>query len=188
MVGDCALSVPVLLNGLGNFSVSLTFVVHYTPVEYFFKCRSIGISLALGYLGNIFVSIDVINEAVNKIIFSEDGLALNLIPDGPLANSSFDKLVVFFLCLRSCSAELSEYPVCGEAGVGRFFPCCGPVAGPSPVFGVFDHLGAYGVKNHVSAYFKEVRVLLNEDCLIPSLEEVPGFIVAFVSRLRINTV
>ena len=78
MVGDCALSVPVLLNSLGNFSVSFAFVVQYTPVEYFFKCRSIGISLALGYLGNIFVSIEVINEAVNKIIFAEDGLALNL--------------------------------------------------------------------------------------------------------------
>jgi hypothetical protein len=182
MVGDCALSVPILLNSLGNFSLSLTLVVQYTPVEYFFKCRSIGISLALGYLRDIFVSIEVINEAVNKIIFSEDGLALNLIPDGPLANSPFDKLLIFFLCLRSCSAELSEYPVRGEAGVGRFFPCCGPVAGPSPVFGVFDHLGAYGVKNHVSAYFKEVCVLLDEDGFVPALKEVPGLVVAFVFR------
>ena len=33
MIGNRTLSVPVLLNGLGNFSVSFSFVVQYTLVE-----------------------------------------------------------------------------------------------------------------------------------------------------------
>ena len=118
----------MLLDSLGNFPVPLTSVVQYTLTEYFFKWWSVGVTLALGDLGNIFMPPEMIGHAVNKIIFAEKGLALNLIPDGFLADPPFYKLAIFFLCRASCSAELSEYPVRGKTRVGRLFPSCGPVA------------------------------------------------------------
>lgn len=131
---------------------------------------------------------EMIGEAVNKFIFAEKGLALYLIPDGFLADPPFHKLAVFFLCLGSCSTELSEYPIFGEAGMGRLFPCCGPVAGPFPVFWFFDHLRADRIKNHIAADFQKVRVFLNEDAFVPALEKVAGLVAAFVPRLSINAV
>ena len=131
---------------------------------------------------------EVISEAVNKVIFAEKGLALNLIPDGFLANPPFYKLAILFLCFGSCSAELAEDPICGEAGVGRFFSRGGLIAGPFPVFGLFDHPCANWIKNRVTADFQKVRVLLNEDGLVSALEEMPGLVVAFVPRLSINAV
>src|SRR3989344_3654345 len=125
MICNRTLSITVLLNSLGNFLVPLVFVVKYTLIEYFFKRWPIGVSLALGYLGNIFVSLKMFNEAANKIIFPEDGLSLYLIPDSFLINPPFDKLAVFFLGLGSRSAALPEYPVFGEAVVERFLPCRG---------------------------------------------------------------
>ena len=191
MICNSTLSITVLLNSLGNFLVPLVFVVKYTLIEYFeyfFKRWSIGVSLALGYLGNIFVSLKMFNEAANKIIFPEDGLSLYLIPDSFLIDPPFDKLAVFFLGLGSRSAELPEYPVFGEAVVERFLPCRGSVAGPSPVFGLFDHHSANGIKNHVSADFKKMCVLLDEDGLVSALEEMPRLVVAFVPRLSIDAV
>ena len=122
MISDRSLCIPILLNSLGNFIVSFTFVVQYALCEYFIKFRSVGKSLALRYFRNIFMPFEMIGKAINKVIFAEEGLALNLIPDGVLANAPFHKLTIFFQRLRSCSAELSEYPICREAGLWRFFP------------------------------------------------------------------
>jgi hypothetical protein len=131
---------------------------------------------------------EMIGETVNKVIIAEKCLTLNLIPDGFLADPPLHKLAIFFLCLGSRSAELSENPICSEAGMGRFFPRRGQVAGPFPVFGLFDHPRADRIKNYIAADFQKVRVLLNEDGLVPALEKVPGLVVAFVPRLSINAV
>src|SRR3990172_2293388 len=129
----------------------------------------------------------MLGEAVNKVIFAEKGLALNLIPNG-LSDTPVDELAIFFLCLCPCPAELPEYPICGEAGVGKLFPRSGPVAGPFPVFGLFDHPRADRIKNYIAADFQKVRVLLNEDGLVPALKKVAGLVAAFVPRLGINTI
>ena len=130
---------------------------------------------------------EMIGEAVNKILFAEKGLALYLIPDG-LSNTPVHELAVFFLSLGSCSTELSEYPICGEAGMGLLFPCCGPVAGPFPVLWFFDHPRADRIKNYISADLQKVRVFLNVYGLIPALEQVAGLVAAFAPRLCINAV
>ena len=72
--------------------------------------------------------------------------------------------------------------------MGLLFPRSGPVAGPSPVLGLFDHLGTNGIKNHIAADFEKMGVLLDKDCLVPALEEVTGLVVTFVPCLSINTV
>ena len=51
MIGNRTLRAPVLLNSLGYLLVPCTFVIKYTRFEYFFKGRSAGKSLALGYFG-----------------------------------------------------------------------------------------------------------------------------------------
>ena len=188
MIGNRTLRVPIFLNSLGYFLVPLPFVSKYTLFEYFFKVRSIGKPLALGYLGNVLMPSEVINEVVNKIVFAEDGLALNLCPDGLFVDPPFYKLAILFLRLSSRSAELAEYPLCGEAGVRLFFACCSPIAGPRPVLGSFYHSGAKGIKNHVTADLQKMRVFLDENGFVPALEEMSCFIVAFVSRLCINAV
>ncbi len=56
------------------------------------------------------MSSEMIGQAVNKIIFAQKGLALNLIPDAFLADPPIHKLAIFFLCLASCSAEIVRVP------------------------------------------------------------------------------
>ena len=131
---------------------------------------------------------EVIGEAVNKVILAEEGLALNLIPDGVLANARLHKSTIFFQRLGSCSAELSEYPICNEAGVGRFIPRCGPIAGPFPVFWLFHHIRADRSQDHIAANLQKVRVLLAHNGLVPALEKVTGLVMALVPRLSINAV
>jgi hypothetical protein len=72
--------------------------------------------------------------------------------------------------------------------MGRLFPGCGPVAGPFPVFGLFDHLRADRIKDHITADLQKMRVLLNEDGLVPALKKVSSLVAAFVPRLGINAV
>lgn len=104
----------MLLDSLGNFPDPLTLVVQYALSEYFVKCRSVGVTLALGDLGNILMPSEMIGQAVNKILFTEQGLALDLVPDGFLADSLFRQLAVFFLCFTSRSGELSEFRARGR--------------------------------------------------------------------------
>ncbi len=72
--------------------------------------------------------------------------------------------------------------------MGLLFPCCGPVAGPFPVFGLFDHLRADRIQNHITADLRKVGVLLDEDGLVPALEKVTGLVATFVPSLGIYAV
>lgn len=81
MICNRSLRIAVFLNSLGNFLVPLAFVRKYTLIEHFFKSWPVRISLALGYLRDIPVLFKVINEAVNKIIFTKNCLAFDLIPN-----------------------------------------------------------------------------------------------------------
>jgi hypothetical protein len=113
---------------------------------------------------------------------------LNIEHDGFFIDAPFSKLAVFLFCFVSFPAELPEDPIRGEARVGLFFACGGAVAAPFPVFGLFDHLRANRIQNHITADLQKMRVLLNEDGLVPALEKVSGLVAAFVPRLGINTI
>jgi len=188
MIGDRTLSVSMLLNGLRYLPVPLAFVSEDTISEYYVKLRSVRKPLALGYLRNILVSFKMIAQTVDKIIFTENRLALYFIPDCLFADAPFDKLAVFFLCFGSCSAELSEHPVSCKTRVGLFLTCCCKIAGPFPILGLFDYSCADGIQHHVTAYFKEMAVLLDKNGLIPALEEMAGPIAPFIECLGIDAV
>jgi hypothetical protein len=187
MIRDGPLGVAVLLNSFGDLLVPFAFVHDYTLGQKFVKRRPVRVALALRYFRNVLVASQVICEAVNKVILAEKCLALDLIPDG-LSNTPLHESAIFFLCLGPRSTELSEYPIRGEARVGRLFSCRGPVAGPFTVFGLFNHFRADRIQDNITADFEKVRVLLDEDGLVPALEKVAGLVAAFVPRLRINAV
>ncbi len=188
VIGDRTLSVSVLLNGLGYLPIPLAFVSEYTLSEYFVKLRTVGKPLALGYRRNIPVSFKMIAQTGDKIVFTENRLALNFIPDCLFTDPTFDKLAVFFLCFGSCSAELAEHPVYSKTRLELFLTRCCPIAGPFPIVKSFDRSCADGIQHHITAYFKEMAVFLNKNGLIPALEEMSGFLVAFVPRLSKNAV
>ena len=72
------------------------------------------------------------DQAVNKIILTQEGLSPHLCPDGLFVDAPFDELTVFLLSLSSLSAELAQHPVDGQAGMRRFLPGCRAVAAPLP--------------------------------------------------------
>jgi len=71
---------------------------------------------------------EIVNEHVHKFIFTEYSLPLHVCPDRFFTYPPSDKLPVFFLGLPPLGTELSEHPVCGQAGVLLFTACCGAVA------------------------------------------------------------
>ena len=66
--------------------------------------------MALGYLRNVLMFLDMGEEPLHKIIFTQDGLPLYLSPDSLLAYAPLDKLPVFLLGLGPLSAELPKDP------------------------------------------------------------------------------
>mgnify|MGYP001607791079 CR=1 FL=1 len=99
-----------------------------------------------------------------------------------------DELPILFLCLSPLPAELAEYPVSREAGMGLGLPRSRQIAGPFPVFRFFHHLCPNGIQDHVPAYFKKMAVFLDQDGLVPALEQVSGPAVPFVEELGIHSV
>jgi len=71
---------------------------------------------------------EIVNEPVHKFIFTKYSLPLHVCPDRFFTYPPSDKLPVFFLGLPPLGTELSEHPVCGQAGVLLFTACCGAVA------------------------------------------------------------
>jgi len=68
---------------------------------------------------NVPVFLDRGNQSLDKVVFSRNGLTLDLPPERFLANTPRDELTVFLLSVRSLSAGLSEHPINGETGRGR---------------------------------------------------------------------
>lgn len=143
--GNLALPVGISLNSLSHLPVSLFSVLEYTLLEYFFKCRSVCVSLTPGYLGHMLVFLQVIGKAVYEFVFSQDDLPFNLEHDRFFIDSPFNELAVFPFCFVSLPAELAEDPIRGEAGVGLFFACGGAVAAPFPLLGAFYHSCPKGI-------------------------------------------
>jgi hypothetical protein len=133
------LSIPIFLHSINDCRVAFAFVCDNLFREYFFKVWPVHLPMTLGYFRNVLVFSDVRDQALNKIILSQDGLSLDLSPDRFFADPLLDELTVFLLCFGSLSAELPKYPIDGQARRRRFSPCCGPVAGPLPLFRLFNH-------------------------------------------------
>ena len=137
--GNLALPIPVFLDSLCYLLVSLFSVLEYTLIEDFIKQRTVCVPLASWYLGHMFVFLQVIDEAVYEFVFAQYDLPLNLLPDRFSPDSPVNELAVFLFCLASFTAELTENPIRGEAGVGFRFACGCAVAAPFPLLGTFYH-------------------------------------------------
>jgi len=99
-----------------------------------------------------------------------------------------DELSILLLPLASLPAELPQHPVCRQARMGFGLSRSRQITGPFPVFRSFDHLCADGVQDHISAHLKKMAVFLNQDGLVPALEQVAAPAVPFVEELGVHPI
>lgn len=122
MISHFTLLVSISLYRLGDLLVSLGLVLYHPCREDLFQRWPVHIALALRDVGYALVFFDLSQEAVYKVVLTEDGLPLQVFPDGCFAYPLVHKLPVLFFSLCSGSAELSEYPVSDQAGMGGSVP------------------------------------------------------------------
>jgi hypothetical protein len=72
--------------------------------------------------------------------------------------------------------------------MGLGLPCGRQVAGPFPVFRSFDYLCTNRIQDNVPANLKKMAVLLDQDGLVPALEEVTAPIVPFIEELGVYSI
>jgi len=63
----------------------------------------------------------MVDEFIDEAFFSQESLASYLGPDGILPDTSLNKLPVLLLRLTPLPAELAQYPVGGQTGMGLCF-------------------------------------------------------------------
>ena len=98
MSGYLSLSIPVFLNSFNNHFVPLFPVLQYSFLKDFFQVRSIHITVALGNVGDVLAFLDMGKQTLDKIVFAQNGLTLDLPPYRFFADSPRDELLVFRLC------------------------------------------------------------------------------------------
>jgi len=72
--------------------------------------------------------------------------------------------------------------------MGLCLPCGRQVAGPWILLRILNHPGADGIQDNVPANFQQMAVLLDENGLVPALEQMACPSVAFVEKLGVDTV
>ncbi len=115
MSGYLLLGVAVFLHGINDLLISFSSCPYNIFRKYFIERRPVHIPMTLGYLRDVLMFLDMGDQAIHKIVFTQDGLPLYLSPDSLLAYPPFDKLPVFLLGLGPFSTELSKNPIRGQA-------------------------------------------------------------------------
>ena len=72
--------------------------------------------------------------------------------------------------------------------MGFGLACRRQVAGPFPIFRLFDHPRTNRIQHDVPAHFQKMTVFLDQDGLIPALEQVTGPSVPFIEQLGIDAI
>jgi hypothetical protein len=98
MSGYLPLSIPVFLNSFNNLFVTLLPVTQRTFLKYRIQVRSRYITVTFWYVGNVPAFLDMGKQALDKIVFSQNGLPLDLSPDRIFADSQSYELPVLRLC------------------------------------------------------------------------------------------
>lgn len=187
MSGDRTLRIAVFLNGLGDLPVALLPVLQNARREYLVQSRPVRVPLAPRDVGDVLMLPQMIDQPVGKGFLAQQRLPPHLVPDG-LADAPADELPVFFLCNGPLSAELAQDPFFCQAGMACLSSRRGPVAAPLPRLGYFHHICSDRIEDDVPADLEQMAVLLNEDGLVPTLEEMTGSAVQSVKELRIHAV
>ena len=136
---DLLLSITMFVNGINDLRISLSLIQYHIFRKYSFEAWPIHIPMTLGYFRDVLVFLDMRKQALDKIVLSQNGLSLDLPPDGLLADPPCHELTVFLLGLGSLSAELTQYSINPNTGCRRFTSRRRPIAGPLPGFGSFNH-------------------------------------------------
>ena len=92
--------------------------------------------------------------AVNKLVITQENLTFDIGPNGFFIDPRGDELEVFFCRFGPRSAELTEYPVSGEAGMRLLLTRSGQVTGPFPVSRILHHACADRVQDDIAADFQ----------------------------------
>lgn len=106
MSGYLLLSIAVFLYSINDLLISFSLVQYHIFREYLVERRPVHIPMTLGYFRNVLMFLDMGDESLDKIVFTQDGLPLYLSPYSIFADTPFDELPVFFLGLGPLSAEL----------------------------------------------------------------------------------
>ena len=97
-------------------------------------------------------------------------------------------MLVCLLCVQPEIIELGEDPIDCQAS-GRFFHAnCRAITAPLPILGASNHVRANGIQYNVAAEFKEIRILLDKDCLEATLEEMANAFMMAVEGLSVDSV
>ncbi len=182
------LSITVFLHSLNDLCISFFPVQDRLFRKYLIERRSGYVPMALGDLGDILMFLYVGEQAFHKIVFPQNRLPLYLSPDCLLAHPPLNKLPVFLFGLGPLPAKLPQDPIRGQTQRGRLTSCCGAVAGPFPRFGPFYHPCPDRIQYDVPAYFEKMAVFLDENRLVPTLEQMARSLMTFIKKLSVNPV
>ena len=80
------LSITIFLNGIHDLRISFSLIQYYSLRKYSFEARSVHIPITLGYFRDVLVFLDMRDQALDKIVFSQNGLSLDLPPEGLLTH------------------------------------------------------------------------------------------------------
>ena len=114
------LGITIFFNGLNDLGISFSLIQYHIFRKYCFEAWSIHIPMTLGYFRDVLVSLDMRDSTFDKVVFSQNGLSLDLPPDALLADPPGDELTVFLLGLGSLSAKLTRHPIDSKTGCRRF--------------------------------------------------------------------
>ncbi len=146
------------------------------------------ITLTPGDLRNILAFFKVVRQLLDKAFLSQECLTPDLVPHCLLSNTQGYELPVPLSRFASFPVKLAEHPVCCQAGMGFYPSCCGKVTGECIVLGLRNHFCTNRIEHNISAHFKKVAVLLDQDGLVPALKYMACFSMPFIKALRIEAV
>ena len=105
-----------------------------------------------------------------------------------MGNALLHKFPVNCVCPGFILAELKKNPIRGKKWRWFYQACRCPIAGPSVLLGGSGEPGTDRIEDDVAGQLQEIRVLVDNDRLIPSLEDVARSVVLTVEFLRIDAV
>jgi len=158
MISNLPLGITVSLHRLLDLLVPPPHILKDSPTDKLPKAGPVEVPLGLGYLRNLFIASDIIDEPLNKTLRSKNALSLNFLPKRLPPHPLPHKPPVLLLHRPS---KLMEDPVCAQAGMGLSPTFCSPITAPLPSLRILDRSRPHGVKDDISACLKQITILLN---------------------------
>ena len=98
------------------------------------------------------------------------------------------ELNVFADCAGTLPSKLCQDPVRLQPCRPRRLASGGKVTAPRPRFEPLDHLGAQRIEDNIARQFEQLAVTLNQDSLVPALENMPYPSMRTVKALGVDAI